>query len=397
MNSADAILTLRRRLCRLSAGPYRPAAPAHPPGAAPPGCGRPARRPRVLAALAGLAVALAAALLPLPVQALDCPPGWRVRGINCCRVAAGRVHCARNPFLPNSMAPLMANPRFIAPPARVDDSDITEAALAQPAFRPRPLTGDRRVLAAADDVCTADACRFDTMRALAAERRGGPGCIAALRAHACRHSMWRDLGLEQRFARILVLGRPFAEAHDVDVRALPCIAAIETGYLEPLTVSELNCTAETSDQGLPQIIRPTFRWLVGGLDFRSTVVDYGADPAARADALFPEIAQSVRHQLELMVAVLAHSGLNAERTNYLNAFINYNGSSRSINYGHRVQACFDCLRDRIDPDTFAQRGDPMRCLGVALGGDMRTAFDRYRALCAEAGAPLTPTAATPGP
>lgn len=350
------------------------------------------------AALLVLVLAALAVLVPAAeVQALDCPAGWRVRGINCCRVAGGRVQCARNPFLPNTLAPLMANPRFIAPPVAVDNGDITEAALAQPELRPRPLTGDPRVLAATDDVCTSDACRFDTMRAVAAERRGGPGCIAALRAHSCRHSMWRDLDLEQRFARILVLGRPFAEANGLDVRALPCIAAIETGFLEPLTVSELNCTAETSDQGLPQIIRPTFRWLVGGLGFRSTVVDYGDDPAARADALFPEIAQSVRHQLELMAAVLAYSGLNAARTNYLNAFINYNGSSRSINYGHRVQACFDCLRDRIDPDTFAQRGDPMRCLGVALGGDMRAAFDRYRTLCEEAGAPLTPTAATADP
>lgn len=352
---------------------------------------------RAAAALPGLA-ALAVLCIVLfdigDAHGMRCPSGYQVRGINCCRVARGTVTCARNPRLPDALAPLMADDAFIAPPVAIDDSDLTpEARSSQPAFGPRPITTDPRVLRPEDDVCPTEDCRFDAIRALAAAHRGRAECPITLREHYCRHSMWRDLDLEQRLARSLVLGREFAEEYDLDVRIFPCIAAIETRFLEPLTVSESSCRGAASDQGLPQIIRPTFDLLYHRVAFRSRVVDYGTGAEAgdrgsgdaedgHLDALFSGIGQSVRHQLELMAAVLAISGLNERRSNYLDALIAYNGSRHSIGYGYRVNACFQCLKERVDMERFEMRGDPLRCLGAALGGgDLRRDFAAFRALC----------------
>ena len=38
--------------------------------------------------------------------ALDCPAGWQVRGLNCCRVRGGQVQCQRNVRLPDALVPL---------------------------------------------------------------------------------------------------------------------------------------------------------------------------------------------------------------------------------------------------------------------------------------------------
>lgn len=339
--------------------------------------------PRLQSLAAFIAVFLSLAIPAMEAQALRCPPGWNVRGINCCRVAGGRVHCARNPALPSALAPLMARPDYVAPLQPLDDSDLSEEAQAEnPQWQERPIAEAPHLLAPEDDRCTDPACDFDTMRTLAEESRDGGQCIEILRTHACRHSVWADLDIPDRLARILVLGAEFGEAYDVDARVFPCIAAIETRFLEPLTVSELHCTGTTSDQGLPQIIRSTHRWLHERLGFESRVLS-AADQAGDLDRRFSRVAQSVRHQLELMAAVLSHSGLNAARSNYLNALINYNGGPYSIAYGMRVRACFQCLQDRVDLDSFTMRGDPIRCLNAAIGpnADVLSDFADFRALC----------------
>ena len=338
--------------------------------------------------MSGLVAFLAVWLVAAEAQALRCPAGWTVRGINCCRVAGGQVRCARNPTLPTAMAPLMARPAFVAPLQPIDDSDLGEQAQAErPAWRERPISDDPGLLETDDDRCTAPACNFDVMRALAENNRGSATCITELRSHACRHSVWSDLEIEDRFARILVLGAEFADAYDLDARVFPCIAAIETRVLEPLTISELHCSIPTSDQGLPQIIRSTYRWLHQGLDFESRVVAAVEDPEVddpdTLDRRFADIARSVRHQLELMAAVLSHSGLDAARSTYLNALINYNGGPYSIAYGMRVHACFECLQERVDLDEFTMQGDPIRCLNAAIGpqADILADFVEFRALC----------------
>ncbi len=353
------------------------------------------RIPRLLASGLGLvAVALMVLLAPggedpapgSPAFGLRCPAGWNVRGINCCRVRGGQPVCQRNPFLPNALAPLLADRAALVRPVQVDDSDLTDEAIAEnPELAPRPITTDPRILDPSDDTCTDAACDFGLIRSIGEIHRDGGSCIRALRTHYCTNSMWQDLDLEQRMQRILVLGREFAEEVDVDVRALPCIAAIETRYLEPLTVSEFNCTGYTSDQGLPQIIRPTFDGLRERRGFRSSVVPYGeSDDPAHWDRVFAQIAQSVRHQLELMAQVLRESGGRGTESGYLNAFINYNGSSRSITYGFAVSSCLACMRERVDMDTFEMRGDPVRCLAAALGGaDIRDQFDDFRGLCSQ--------------
>lgn len=359
--------------------------------------GRPAGVKVAALLLTALLAVSASLLFAGETHALSCPRGYHVRGLNCCRVVRGRAVCARNARLPNALAPLLADDAFLNRPIVIDGSDLSAEALsADGAYRVRPLATDARVLRPDDDVCESDNCRFDTIRALAAAHRDRADCLPALHAHYCRYSMWRDLDLEARLARILVLGRDFAEEYNLDVRIFPCIAAIETRYLEPLTVSERNCQGQisTSDQGLPQIIRPTFDFLYRDLGFRSRVVDYGTGDGAGEsdgdgdgddadlDATFANIGQSVRHQLELMAAVLANSGLNERRSNYQNALVNYNGSAHSLIYGQRVYACFTCLKERIDMTNLEMRGDPLRCLGAAAGGgDIRQAFAGFRASC----------------
>ncbi len=341
----------------------------------------------LLLTIAGAAAVLAVAALMVSTgeaAAAVCPPRYYPSGLMCCRVIRGRPRCQYNARIAT------VGHRFFAPGTwrwrgaviTVDRRDLTEAALATPQYRPRPIAVDARVLRPEDDRCDAPECRFDAIRALGQARRGRDDCLETLYGHYCRHSMWRDLDIEQRLARLLVLGREYAERYRIDVRAMPCIAAIETRYLEPLTVSQFTCTpgVEASDQGLPQIIRPTFRSLHRDLDFQSTVA---ADPAdAELDAAFSDVARSVRHQLELMAAVLAYSGLNEARTNYQVAFTNYNGSSRSLEYGARVQSCFACMRERVDMAAGELRGDPLRCLEAASGGgNLRQDFRRFRGLC----------------
>ncbi len=338
-----------------------------------------------LAALPVLVALLLVAADTVEAEAAVCPRGQYPSGLLCCRVYRGQPRCQLNPRLSNG------GERFFAPtawwrwqPVVIDNRDITPAALATPEFAPRPISTDPRVLSTEDDVCTSAECRFDRIRALATARREQAGCTTELRTHYCRHSMWRELDIEQRFGRILVLGRPFAERFNVDVRAMPCIAAIETRFLEPLTVSDFSCEFDASDEGLPQIIRPTFDTLYRQLDFRSTVVaDDGALDAQHLSTLFSAVGGSVRHQLELMAAVLAASGLNDARTNYQAAFTAYNGSFRAVEYGRRVQACFTCLRERVDPATLEIRGDPMRCLEAASGANIRQDFASFRGLCTE--------------
>ncbi len=352
-----------------------------------------------------LALLLAVPLWALPsgapapgsqAWALNCPAGWQVRGLNCCRVRGGQVQCQRNVGLPDALAPLVHHPSALARPQPVDDSDLDD-----PAFPARPIAADPALLDPADDTCGSVACNFDLIRSIAAlQREAGADtaqCLGALRRHYCRHSPWTPLDLEARFARILVLGQPFAEAAGIDARALPCIAAIETRTLEPLAVSEYNCVLGwTSDQGLPQIIRPTFDALRRRAGFASTVVDYGdegSDDGDDADRLFAEIAQSVRHQLELMVAVLVESGApGPEGGSGLNAFIRYNGSFRSIAFGQAVDTCLACLRERVDLDSLEVRGDPIRCLGAAYAGPaIRDRFAETQAQCQAIDTPATPT------
>ena len=354
---------------------------------------------RELAALLSIALLLSVVQVdaggPAPGRAalaLDCPAGWQVRGLNCCRVRGGQVQCQRNVRLPDALAPLVHDPSALARPVPVGNGDLED-----PALGPRPITTDSRLLDPADDTCGSAACDFDLIRSIAALHRqaGTEQCLAALGAHYCRHSPWTALDLDQRFARLLVLGQPFAEAAGIDARALPCIAAIETRTLEPLAVSEYNCLSGwTSDQGLPQIIRPTFDALRERAGFTSTVVD--DDDGADGARLFAEIARSVRHQLELMVAVLVESGApGPDGGRGLDAFIRYNGSFRSIAYGQAVDTCLACMRDRVDLDRFEMRGDPIRCLGAAYAGPaIRDRFAETQAQCQAIDTPATP--AMPG-
>ena len=301
-------------------------------------------------------------------QVLRCPPGSHLRGLNCCQIVAGHVSCSRNPHLSDAWVSSRLHNllRFNAhsPLAHIDDADLSQ---------PPKSIEEFAALGDAPDVCSTSDCSFDWIRSLAHQtNRVTPGfgqCQLRLRQHYCEKSMWRDLGVEQRFRRILTLGQKHAVKYGVDVRALPCIAARETAVLEPLTISEVNCdNSYSSDEGLGQIIWPTYLPYVATLGFRSAVLP--ADPAALAPLTplrerFDHLGNSVEKQLEIMAFTLAEKRGNGS---YLNAFINYNGSAHKVSYGAYVNACFTCLQNRVNVNSLEVRGDPLKCLSAASGG-----------------------------
>jgi hypothetical protein len=340
-------------------------------------------------------VAQGAGAARAPSLFLSCPKGAVKRGMNCCQIAAGHVRCYRNPKLDDdtAVADFLRRTLRLSPSARVafiDDADL--------ARNPRrPLSafappGD------APDVCAVEGCSFAYVRAIAhsAQPRQPGSCLASLQRHYCAFSPWRNLSLNQRFRRILVLGLPYAKQRGIDPRALPCIAARETVTLEPLAISEVNCGGYSSDEGLGQIIWPTFHDYATALAFRSEVAIPGLPEPDDLVARFNSLGYSAERQIELMAFTLAEKKRGRE---YREAFVDYNGSATRETYGKLVNACYECLIKRVDPETLEVAGDPMRCLSAALGSgrDIRADEEGIHALCEAKGAPIEAFPAAPPP
>lgn len=304
-----------------------------------------------------------------------------VRGLNCCRVVRGQVSCVANPQLSQpSIVAQLGSLMKIPPRARavmVDNVDLS--------IPPRQLeqyAGDSN----SPDICDSTDCSFDWIRSLARSARDVPSCLVRLRRHYCEKSMWKDLSIEQRFSRILTLGKPFAEKYGVDVRALPCIAARETVVLEPLTVSEVNCGGYSSDQGLGQIIWPTYEYYSTRMNYRSEVapadLPLGADDRGLLRQRFNQLGNNAEKQIELIAYTLSEKKQGGD---YQTAFVNYNGSDHRLSYGALVNSCFVCMKERVNPETLQVRGEPTRCLNAAAGGDVQRAFRLVRSVCSDPG------------
>jgi hypothetical protein len=96
-------------------------------------------------------------------------------------------------------------------------------------------------------------------------------CVNGIIAYQCENSPYKDLNFSERYKEfeILVEARfkkpEIAEAL-ADYRNAPaCIAARETGRLEPISISWLNCQRDTfvTDLGLGQITLQTFLYSLG--------------------------------------------------------------------------------------------------------------------------------------
>ncbi|MCB0385601.1 MAG: hypothetical protein KDD43_09425, partial [Bdellovibrionales bacterium] len=209
---------------------------------------------------------------------------------------------------------------------------------------------------------------FKAILARARSRGWNRSCVNELKRIACEESPWKDLGLKDRFNRIMALGKKHAQKYGVDVRAMPCIAGAETLSLEPLIKVFHSCYKGVHNnytaQGMGQMTRTTFRayFKRGGAGlgpFRSTIPPFNQPPYTQdADKLFDAMGTSVDLQLEIMAYTLKEK---KRRSKDWTMFFRYHGVSKP--YANAANRCMSCLKTRIDQNGRAITSqDPVQCL-----------------------------------
>ncbi|MBK7843791.1 MAG: hypothetical protein IPJ71_08865 [Bdellovibrionales bacterium] len=217
---------------------------------------------------------------------------------------------------------------------------------------------------------------FNAILARARGRGHGKPCIREMKSIACNESPWKDLDLNQRFNRLISLGKVHAEKYGLDVRAMPCIAAAETLTLEPLIKVYGACYNDLSTaQGLGQMTRSTLKSYVlsGGVGlrpFKSTIPPFNAPPyssrtVGSAEKLFDAMATSVDLQMEIMAYTLREK---KRKSSDYKMFYRYHGVSSA--YATANNKCMICLRDRLTKDgQSVGKGDPVECLSHVARGN----------------------------
>lgn len=220
-------------------------------------------------------------------------------------------------------------------------------------------------------------CGFDEIRRAA--REAGHECKSERGRIACHQSMWRNLTMEQKINRVVKLSREMSPDFGLDPRAFPCVAARES-RLEPLAVSSGVCTRNATDEGLGQVVFPTFKDLVENHGFQSKIPPYNQG-AYLTDTrlLFNAMGLNVKLQTEVSMAIMQIK-LRSAKGKYLVGFEFYNGSDDKKAYGHAVNACFECLAHEksSSPDT------TLKCLELASPG-LEASFKESSRLCSADG------------
>lgn len=209
---------------------------------------------------------------------------------------------------------------------------------------------------------------FNAILQRARSRGWNQTCVNELKRVACEESPWKDLGVKDRFSRILSLGQRHAQRLGVDVRAMPCVAAAETLSLEPLIKVFHSCYRGIHNnytaQGMGQMTRTTFRayFRRGGAGlspFRSTIAPFNQPPyTENPDLLFDALGTSVELQLEVMAYTLKEKKRGSPDWSM---FFRYHGTSRA--YANAANRCMSCLKTRIDQDGKPLSNlDPVQCL-----------------------------------
>lgn len=216
---------------------------------------------------------------------------------------------------------------------------------------------------------------FNAILARARGRGSGKPCLREMKSISCNESPWKGLDLNQRFNRLVSLGRVHAEKYKVDVRAMPCIAAAETLTLEPLIKVYSACyNSRSSAQGLGQMTRTTLRHYVlrggaGLAPFKSTIPPFNAPPysgrtRASAEKLFDAMATSVDLQIEILAYTMREK---KRRSSDYNMFYRYHGASSA--YAAANNKCMMCLKTRLNKDGQSiGQGDPVECLSHLARG-----------------------------
>ena len=230
-------------------------------------------------------------------------------------------------------------------------------------------------------------------------------CERRLGSQMCLNSPWKDKPVDERFQLIMKYAKDYAPAYGVEPRAIPCIATVETGYLEPQAKTLLACgnTRMNRYHGLGMITQQTLEHYVNPFTKFQVTVDVNGKKVSKEIKAFhssnpllvrpsfyacPEklhdaLGSSPDLQVELMAYTLAEKK-SATRGNEYQSYVNYNGLKTADeengrphmnNYADAIQACVRCLRQRLpDKPQLSKNGkpipalDPVECLSIATRG-----------------------------
>lgn len=230
-------------------------------------------------------------------------------------------------------------------------------------------------------------------------------CVNKLNNMACSMSPWKTKSVEERFQLIMKLGEAPARLYGVDARMMPCVAIVETGYLEPMAKTGMACInprmnryhglGMITQQTLENYLNPSRQIKVrrkalgsGKLEdvtlgpFRSVnplvqKESYYACPTKLHDLL----GSSPDLQLELMAYTLAEK-LQATGGSEYRAYMNYNGLASADaengkphmeNYADAVNSCVSCLRQRY-PKKGVSASVECLAAGMRSGGEATHPF-----------------------
>lgn len=211
--------------------------------------------------------------------------------------------------------------------------------------------------------------------------RSNDGCINDLKLeYACQRSPWKNFTIQERYAEVMHLMKSVSTK--LPKKLFACIAAKETLFLDPVSITCSDLSGKTTQSGLGHIMKPTFYDIFGydkdilartRKDERDTEIQRiwarirsadwlrpynckirnGVSVEKFLDSIFEDAYQrDPLLQLAAMAKVLqGKPGLTLSRK-----VLNYNGSSTKVRYSREVMSCLRCLESG---------GAPVRCLDIA--------------------------------
>lgn len=249
---------------------------------------------------------------------------------------------------------------------------------------------------------------------------GKADCSQNLRRQGCIHSPWRQDGIKERFQKVMQMSQKHAPRFGIQPAVIPCVAAVETGFLEPQSKAGLACQNFNRNRyhGLGMI---TFKTLAAYLNprvsFDGTSKEGGHNKAvefgpfrsslpylqklslyACPEKLHEYLAADPELQVELMAYTLAEKKHLSDGDEY-KMIVNYNaneatddnGQPHKYNYAKAVQSCASCIRSRQkSPDSAVEclsittRSGGSNPFHMKIDSKIITDFEKYKQMnCGE--------------
>ncbi len=219
------------------------------------------------------------------------------------------------------------------------------------------------------------------LQAYVRNSKSNASCISGLRKFACTNSPWKGLSIRERYDRFMELAESVATP--LPKHVLVCIAARETVYLDPVSITCASMNGNTTITGLGHMTRSTFEDLFG-VDWRTPgevdtqvrnaawlapynckkpvptpreifATDYQRDPLLQIDAM----ARVLLAKGKLGIRATPAQARAALPT----AIKNYNASPTKEIYARAVLACLKCFDDG---------GNPVACLDKSSSASFGT-------------------------